>query len=62
VTSDRPIALCDANVLYPASVRDLLIRLARTGVVGARWTERIQDEWIQNLLANRPGLTAAQLN
>lgn len=55
------IALYDANVLYPASLRDLLIRLARTGIVGARWTERIQDEWISNLLRNRPDLTAAQL-
>lgn len=55
------IALYDANVLYPASLRDLLIRLARTGLVGARWTNLIHDEWIRNLLANRPDLTAAQL-
>lgn len=62
MTQVRPIiALYDANVLYPASLRDLLIRLARTGIVGARWTARIQDEWIRNLLANRPDLTPAQL-
>jgi hypothetical protein len=62
VTRSGPIiALYDANVLYPASLRDLLIRLARTGIVGARWTARIQDEWISNLLRNRPDLTAAQL-
>jgi predicted nucleic acid-binding protein len=62
VTPVRPIiALYDANALYPASVRDLLIRLARTGIVGERWTALIQDEWIRNLLANRPDLTSAQL-
>lgn len=62
MTPVRPIiALYDANALYPASVRDLLIRLARTGIVGARWTALIQDEWIRNLLANRPDLTPAQL-
>ncbi len=62
MTPVRPIvALYDANALYPASTRDLLIRLARTGIVGARWTARIQDEWIRNLLANRPDLKAAQL-
>jgi hypothetical protein len=33
VTGHPPvIALYDANVLYPAPLRDLLIRLARTGV------------------------------
>lgn len=63
MTRSSPIiALYDANVLYPASLRDLLIRLARTGIVGARWTARVQDEWINNLLQNRPDLTAAQLH
>jgi hypothetical protein len=42
-------------------VRDLLIRLARTGLVGARWTGLIHEEWIRNLLRNRPDLTPAQL-
>jgi hypothetical protein len=62
VTLSGPIvALYDANVLYPASLRDLLIRLAMTGMVGARWTARIQDEWIRSLLQNRPDLHAEQL-
>ena len=34
----------DACVLYPASLRDLLIRLASKGLVRARWTDRILDE------------------
>lgn len=40
----------DANVLYPAPLRDLLIRLAMSGLVRARWTEANHDEWIRNLL------------
>lgn len=55
------IAVYDANVLYPASLRDFLIRIARSGLVGARWSDRIHDEWIRNLLVNRPDLTAEQL-
>jgi predicted nucleic acid-binding protein len=44
----------DACVLYPAPLRDLLIRLAMTRLVRARWTEQIHDEWTRNLLADRP--------
>ncbi|MBF0462970.1 MAG: PIN domain-containing protein [Magnetococcales bacterium] len=51
----------DACVLYPAPVRDLLIGLATTGLFRARWTEHIHDEWVRNLLANRPDLTCSQL-
>lgn len=34
----------DANVLYPNTLRDILIRLAGTGIYQARWTENILDE------------------
>jgi hypothetical protein len=34
----------DANVLYPSSLRDLLIRVAQAGLVQAKWTEAILDE------------------
>jgi predicted nucleic acid-binding protein len=62
VTTAAPIiAVYDANVLYPASLRDFLIRLARSGLVGARWSDRIHEEWIRNLLINRPDLTREQL-
>ena len=43
----------DACVLYPATLRDLLIRLARTGHVRARWTEEILDECFRSILASR---------
>jgi len=47
-------ALLDANVLYPAPVRDLLLQLAVTDLYKARWTADIHREWIENLLLNEP--------
>jgi predicted nucleic acid-binding protein len=55
------IAIYDSCVLYPAPLRDLLVRLARAGLFRARWTDTIHDEWIRNVLENRPDLSAAQL-
>lgn len=56
------IALLDANVLYPAPLRDLLLRLAVADVFAARWTERINDEWIRNVIKNRDDISPEQLN
>ncbi len=53
--------LCDANALHPASVRDLLIRLSRTGLVTARWTERILDEMVIGMLRRQPELDSSRL-
>lgn len=53
--------LFDACVLYPAPLRDLLMRLALTGLFQARWSAEIHDEWIRNVLANRPDLTLKSL-
>jgi hypothetical protein len=44
-------ALYDACVLFPFELRDTLVRLGRTGLFRAKWTERIHDEWIRSLLA-----------
>lgn len=49
-------AVYDACVLYPASLRDLLIRLAQTGLFRARWTNEILDECFRNIAAKRPEL------
>ena len=57
----KVIAVLDACVLYPAPIRDLFMHLALLDVFKARWTERIHDEWIGNLLENRPDLTREQL-
>jgi hypothetical protein len=40
----------DACVLYPAPLRDCLMRLALTDLFKARWTDRIHAEWIGALL------------
>jgi predicted nucleic acid-binding protein len=57
----RLVAVYDANVLYPAPIRDLLVRLARAGLVAARWTDQIHHEWIRSVLRNRPDLSPANL-
>lgn len=54
-------ALYDASVLYPSLTRNLLVHLATSGLVAARWTEQIQDEWIRNPLQDRPDLTPERL-
>ena len=46
----------DSNVLYPAPLRDLLMRLALTDLFRARWTDEIHEEWMRNLLEDRPEL------
>lgn len=40
----------DACVLYPAPLRDLLMRLALTDLFKAQWTDDIHEEWINALL------------
>ncbi|TRO39114.1 PIN domain-containing protein [Pseudomonas putida] len=55
-------AIYDANVLYPAPLRDFLMNLALTGTYRARWSASIHDEWKRNLLLNRPDLTPEHLD
>lgn len=55
------VVIYDACVLYPAPVRDLLLRIANTGIVRARWSERILDECFRNIVAQRPDLATAAL-
>jgi predicted nucleic acid-binding protein len=47
------VALFDACVLYPPSVRDVLLSLAVTDLFRARWTNRIQDEWVSAVLRTK---------
>jgi predicted nucleic acid-binding protein len=47
-------ALLDANVLYPAPLRDLLLQLTVEDLFRAKWTTDIHREWIDNLLENEP--------
>jgi hypothetical protein len=50
------VVIYDACVLHPAPLRDLLVRLARAGLVRARWTDTILDECFRSILRRRPGL------
>lgn len=52
-----PIAVYDANVLYPAHLRDLLMRLAVEGLVRPYWSKDIHDEWMENVHADYPDVT-----
>jgi len=61
INRSRYTAVLDACVLYPAPLRDFLMELAAAGLFRAKWTDEIHDEWIRNLLKNRPELAAAQL-
>jgi len=49
-------AILDANVLYPAAQRDLLIRLAQIRLYRGRWTRGIIDEMSRAIIRNRPDL------
>ena len=44
-------AFLDANVLYPALLRDILLRLASRGAFHARWSTQVHDEWMSALAA-----------
>ena len=54
-------AVYDACVLYSASLRDFLLRLAVPGLVSPFWSEEIHHEWIRSLLKNRPDLKRENL-
>lgn len=55
------VVIYDACVLYPAPTRDLLLRIANTGIVRARWLERYDiepkhpDEFVLDSIDLAPG-------
>lgn len=51
----------DANVLYPNTLRDLLLRIAQSGTVQAKWTNAILDEMAAALRRNRPDIPAEKI-
>lgn len=57
------IVLYDACVLYPFGLRDILIELAMPhyGLFQAKWSERIESEWLENLIADRTDIDPAKL-
>ncbi len=55
------VVVYDACVLYPATLRDRLIRIAQTGSVRARWSEPILEECFGSIAANHPRLDSLRL-
>lgn len=55
------VAVYDACVLFPATLRDLLLRLVDAGLVQARWSDRILDECFRNIQLKRPDLSETAL-
>ena len=55
------IAVYDACVFYPGSLRDLLLHLAHLGAVHARWSDDIHEEWIYSFLRDHPEMKREQL-
>lgn len=47
------VVVYDACVLYPNTLRDLLIRVGQARIMQAKWTEQILDE-VDRALAERP--------
>ena len=54
-------ALLDANILYPAPMRDIFLQLAVDDHFRAKWTADIHREWINALLRNEPHRDRAAL-
>lgn len=56
------LVVYDANVLYPSTLRDVLIRVGLARLARPKWTEQILDEVFRNLSANRPDLNPSRLD
>ena len=54
-------AFLDANVLYSATWRNILMYLAAFDAFQPLWSEAVQDEWTRNLTKNRPDLSPARI-
>lgn len=55
------IVVYDASVLYGNTLRDLLIRIGKTGLVQAKWTHRIVDEALGAVAKNHGDISAEQV-
>jgi len=58
---DALIAVLDANVLYPPTLRDFLLATAASGFYAPRWSDEILDEVARNLAKRMTPENAARL-
>jgi hypothetical protein len=49
-------AFLDASVLYPVSLRNLLMGLTLNGLFQARWSADVHEEWIRAVRRDRPDI------
>jgi predicted nucleic acid-binding protein len=54
-------AFLDANVLYPATLRSVLMYLADAELFRALWSDAVNREWMAALARDRPDLSAAAI-
>ncbi len=59
--SKAPLVVCDANGFYSIVLTDLLLSLSIAELLRPRWTAQIHEEWMRNLLADRPELERAKV-
>ena len=50
----RPVAFLDSCVLYPFSLRDILIQFAVDGMFQAKWSSLVRQEVIRNVESDYP--------
>lgn len=55
-------AFIDANVFYGARLRSLVLFVAQSKIFRARWSNKVHDEWVRNLVKNRPDLKESDLD
>ena len=51
----------DASVLYPVSLRHLLMRLGIARLYQAQWSAKVHEEWIRSVVRDKPHIPVARL-
>lgn len=59
---ETPRAFLDASVLYPVSLRHLLMRLALEHLYQPQWSAKVHEEWIAAVLRDNPQIPTARLH
>lgn len=56
------IAVLDACVLYPATLRNFILRLAEEDAFILKWSDEIVDEFVRGVLRDRPAVKPESLH